>query len=1799
MSEQSYLNNFTTAQTLVDLLRTRASESPNTTAYDFLVNQGEQSLHVTYGELDRQARAIAASMQSFQCVGERALLLYAPGLDYIAAFFGCLYAGVVAVPCYPPRARRTDTRLQTIARSTQADFVLSTRKFFSSGEQWLAQMPELKDAHWLLTDEIAVDEAIHWRQPVIDTGTLAFLQYTSGSTRLPRGVMLTHENLLHNLYWIRQYLHIQPHSRAVSWLPPYHDMGLIGGILQPLYSGIPAILYSPTAFLEQPLRWLEVISRTRATISGGPNFAYDLCARKAKEQERAKLDLSCWEVAFSGAEPIRAETLERFARTFEPCGFRREALFSSYGLAEATLLVSAAGKGHFPVIRSVDSAALQCNQVQVATSIDTKVQVLVGCGKTVPDQTTIIVNPVLRTCCQRNQVGEIWVAGQSVAQGYWQQPEDTTQTFAACLADGKGPFLRTGDLGFIDDDDQLFITGRLKDLIVIRGRNCYPQDIELTVEHCHQALRAGSCAAFSVDIAGEERLVVVQELERQFRFADCEEVAVAIRQRVAEAHELHVYAVVLIKPGSLPKTSSGKVQRQYCRALFLEQRLSIVAQSVFGGELTVTNEVADDEMLLHRLNMMPDQAGRRDLAVRFLQQRIAHLFAIAPENVDVRQPLNTFGLDSLMAVELKNSIEVFLGVIIPINMVLEGMNTIQLVETMLSRHDHFSTSSELAATPAERVPARFPLASNQRALWFLHQLMPDDMAYVITRVLHMRGMLDSAAFQRAWQRLVQRHSALRTVFMSFDGEPLQAVREESAAFFFTEDASTWSEEQLLQRLTQEAQRPFDLEHGPLLRVLVFALSPEDHILLFMVHHIAIDFWSLVLLLRELKDLYMDERSGKGKEPAFQYYDYICWQAEMLQGPTGERAWAYWQKQLAGCRSVVTLPTDQPRQSVGARRGNTFSFTLPASLARKLKECASSHHTTLYATLMAAFAALLYRYSGQPDMLIGTSIAGRNRASFMDIAGYFINPLAIRIRPEDSLRFTTFLQQVSQTLLSALEFQDFPFIELVNRLRPERNVGHSPLFDVMFTFQQAPSSGDEVVTALAAGASQVHLDWGNLSLELLPFEQHTAQFDLLLTMAECNGTLVGSFQYDTDLFFPATIERFASHFQTLLESLVADPEQRLSEARIVSQQESRQLLTEWNTTSVSYPRALSVHALFEAQVERQPNQIAVRYEDQWLTYRELNQQANRLARYLQGLGVGPEVGVGLCLRRSPNLVVGILGILKAGGYYIPLDPQYPSARLSSMLTDAHVAVVLTERCLSEKFMVGDAHLLCMDTDQATSSAEDASNLIHVHNPEQLAYVIYTSGSTGRPKGVMIAHHSLVNYLTWCQQAYPLHAGREVPVHSSVAFDLTVTSLLAPLLTGQQVRLLPEERQLEALVDSFREGADFSLVKLTPLHLQLLGEQLAGTYMHSIAHAFVIGGEALRANHIAFWRSAAPTIDLMNEYGPTEAVVGCCMYRIPANHDPESVIPIGRPIANVRLYILDRSMQSVPIGVPGELYIGGVGLARGYHNQPDLTAERFLPDPFSGEIGARLYKTGDRVRYRADGVIEYLGRDDNQVKIRGFRVELEEIEAVLSLHPDVRHAVVMTDEDDSGAHRLIAWVVPAHEQPPAVEALRTFVREYLPDYMTPTTILVQTSIPVTLNGKADRSALLRTLPTVQHRQVKETDIPRTDIERAIGSIWKTILKIDQAGIHENFFDLGGHSLLMVQMQKQLQEYFHREIPLLEIVNHPTINTLAAFLQQKDHAGAGEVMARVSIEQSKARAENRLTAMQLRQRYQKGRK
>ena len=1707
--------------TLVELLRWRAIHNPDQLAYTFLGDVEAENVKLTYSELDQQARAIGALLRDMGASEERALLLYPPGLDYITAFFGCLYAGVIAVPAYPPRLNRNPLRLRTIAADAEATLALTTTPLLPRIGSLLAHAPELKSLRWLATDTISPHLAQQWSGVRASSDALAYLQYTSGSTAAPKGVMVSHENVLHNSAYIAYGLKYTPQSVALTWVPHFHDMGLVTGIVQPLYTGLHGLLMSPTAFLQRPARWLQAISTYGVTHSGGPNFAYDLCVRRISAEQRTTLNLKGWRVAFNGAEPVRQETLERFATCFEPCGFRRSAFYPGYGLAEATLKVSGVRKRNEPIYCTVRAEALEQNRVVEISESESNSRTLVGSGRAALGTNVIIVEPESGTQCAAGCVGEVWVSGPGVAKGYWKRVEETERTFRARLASGGGPYLRTGDLGFLQDGE-LFVTGRLKDLIIIRGRNHYPQDIERTVEGSHPALRPSAGAAFSVEVSGEERLVIAHEMEHRLH-PNVKELIENIRQAIAEEHEIQVYAVVLLKAGSVPKTSSGKIQRHACRDKFGDGSLKVLAQWRANIEQEEEDLAAEVATFSHSAESL----------ARWIQLQLAAKLKQDASQIDLDQPLSRYGLDSLLALELTHLIETGLKVSFPLVTFLQNLTIAQLADQALAQLTATAAQPKAVLNAVDEATAVHPLSRGQQALWLLQRLSPESAAYNIASAMRIKTGLDVSALRRSFQALIDRHASLRTVFPVLDGKPVQRVQERMKVCFEYQDASAWNEVDLKEGLVEEAHRSFDLERDSLLRVHLFRRSAEEHVMLLVAHHIVVDFWSLAVLLDELGVLYAADKQGapaKLEPVTLQYTNYVRWQETVLSSAEGERRWSYWQKQLEGELPALNLATDHPRPPSQTYRGAAHSFRLNTERTSQLRALGQSRGMTPYMILLAIFQVLLHRYTGQDDILVGSPTAGRSRAKFAGLVGYFVNPVVLRADFSGNPSFDQFLDRVRQTVLKAFEHQDYPFAMLVQRLRPERTASHSPLFQVMFNFQKAPRLGEEGLTSFALGEAGARLKLGDLTLESIALEQRVAQFDLTLTVAEVDDEIAASLEYNADLFEEATIKGLAGHFQTLVDGIIAAPITRVSDLPLLNEAERKQLLTQWNETTTNYPSDRCLHELFEEQVRRHPEAIAVVFEDERLTYDELNRRANQLAHHLCRLGVGPEVRVGLCAGRSLALVVGVLGVLKAGGVYVPLEAEYPVTRLGFVIEDAQVQVLLTEARFINQLREHSARVVCLDTEWNAIAGEDEENPASYVKPDNLAYVIYTSGSTGRPKGVLVSHRSLVNHCVSIAHRYELRSHDRILQFASLSFDVAAEELFPSWLSGAAVILLPDQARASATdFSTFLHDEKVTVINLPASywHRWITALSRSEASLPDALRLVVVGSEKCLPEDFITWQKLARNrIRWINAYGSTEATITSMIYepgRFQVNDETNSV-PIGRPINNTEVYLLDAHLQPVPIGVPAHIYLGGIALARGYLGQPALTAAQFVPHPFSQEGGARLYRTGDVGRYLADGNVEFVGRSDGQVKVRGYRVEVGEIEEALARHAGVRAATVGV-EGDVGESRLVAYVV-SHQQHLTTTELRNFLQKRLPQYMLPASFVFLNEMPLLPSGKVNRRALTA-LEHVHPEPTASFIAPRAEAEKILAEIWASVLAVERIGIDDNFFELGGDSILSLQV------------------------------------------------------------------------
>jgi amino acid adenylation domain-containing protein len=1720
--------------TVVEVLRKACFTQPNRNAFTFLSDGETEEATLTYQELDRRSRRIAAQLQALGLSGERALLLYPPGLDYLAAFFGCLYAGVVAVPAYPPRNERNTPRIKALTADASAAIALTTTGILSTVRSLLTEKTDLASLQWLTTDNLAQGIEDAWQEPFISRDTLAFLQYTSGSTGTPKGVMISHGNLLHNAATTYQFMEHSDESKFVTWLPAYHDMGLIGGILQPLYGGFPCILMPPASFLQRPYRWLQAISQYKGTTSGGPNFAYELCTQKITPEQKETLDLSSWSVAFNGAEPIRHDTLEQFALSFAECGFRKEAFYPCYGMAETTLMISGVQKATSPIIATVQKSALEFNRVIASIAEDEDVYHFVSCGRVIPDQKVVIVNPETLSSSQPGEVGEIWVCGPSVGQGYWNRPQETEETFYAYPRDtGEGPFLRTGDLGFLQNGE-LFITGRAKDLIIIRGRNLYPQDIELTVERSHPSLRSGSGVAFALEVDNEEKLIVAQELEFRAK-PDLEKVISAIRQAVTEEHSVQVYAVVLIKPGSIPKTSSGKIQRRATRAQFQKGELNIVVSNFIKISDIARKETRFPSSAL--LAVSPREC--QPLLKSYLIELLAGVLSIAPDEVNSEEPLSTLGLDSLKVFDLKNRISLDLSVEVSVADFFEGMSARSLATKILAQMTTEASIPSIFVTQQQKTASVHPLSFAQQQLWFINQLAPDSPTYNIPIFINLNGYVNITVLQDSLNEIIRRHEVLRTNFAVVDGQPVQVINQVVPLSLAVEDLRLLvlnERIQEAQRLaTQLAQQPFDLSSQSLLRAKVLRLAEQDYQLLITLHHIIADGWSIGILIKELTALYEAFSSGKTSplpELSIQYKDFVYWQRQWLDSERVQPLLTYWKQKLKGELPILNLPTDRTRSPFSTFKGAQAKLVLSQTLTKELKNLSRQQGVTLFMTLLAAFKSLLYRYTGQTDIIVGSPIASRNRTEIESLIGFFVNVLVLRTELTNELSFKELLARVKSTALEAYQ-QDLPFEKLVEELQPKRDLSYNPLFQVMFVLQNVPIPTPKL---------------SEISITCKEGYSGTSKFDLTLFMHKQEQELVATLEYNTDLFDADTMNRMLGHFATLLEGIVANPDNAIAYLPLLPASEQHQLIVEWNNTKKDYPQNFCIHHLFEQQVEETPNAVALVFENQQLTYRELNNRANQLAHYLRKLNVKSEVLVGICMERSLEMVIGLLAILKAGGAYVPLDPAYPKERLTFMLEDSQAQVLLTQTHLIEFFGETEAHIVCLHTDWELISQNSTENLFSKVTPQNLAYVIYTSGSTGKPKGVAIEHHSCVALLNWSREVFTTEDLAGVLASTSICFDLSVFELFVPLSWGGRLILVENALHLPILPTTIQ----VTLLNTVP---SVIAQLLRVNGLPASVRTVNLAGEPLQNQLVQQIYQNNSIQQVFNLYGPSEDTTYSTFYLVKKG---DSIVTIGRPIANTQIYLLDAHLQPVPVGVTGEIYISGAGLARGYLNRPELTAEHFISNLFCDSLDSRLYKTGDLARYLPDGNLEYLGRIDNQVKIRGFRIELGEIEKILIKHPTVREVVVLVREE-IGDKQLVAYIVPHQDQTPTTGELRNYLKGQLPEYMVPAVFMLLDTMPLLPNGKLDRRAL-RAPQGLRPTLAATYQAPQSQIEQEIAKVWQEVLHLEKVGVNDNFFDLGGHSLLMVQVANKLRTVLNRNLSIVEMFENPTIKCLAQYLSQK---------------------------------------
>lgn len=1703
----------TSGLSLLQRLAAIARHKPDDDALIFLP-EGDAAGAVarTYAQLQRTATALATLLQERAEPGARVLLLLPADADYFAAAWGCLLAGMVVVPMAVPRQEAQFGFVRAIMQDSGATVVL-TRQDVQASLQPLAESVE-----WLLLEETAdVMPHAHWPMP--GEHTPALLQYTSGSTGMPKGVVVTHGNLAASVDLMLTVANIDGQSTVVSWLPLFHNMGFISFGLLPLCVGARLVLMPTESFMLNPARWFLAISQFRGTHSGAPNIGYESCLNFLPDALLDKLDLQAWRVAAIGSEPLKASLIDRFAERFARCGFRRETFLTTYGFSEATVFSAGADSDGLVPRLDVDKTGFENGRVEPVQSV-AKTLISVGRAR----DHVAIIHPDTAERCGERTLGEIWIQGPTVAAGYWNKPEATAATFNQFASDGSGPYVRSGDIGMVAAGN-LYVVGRSKELIIVGGKKLHPLDIEQAVNGvCTQTVPYAAAASAWHTEQGE-RLALFQELKPDTAADDYANIVTQLCDTVHERFGVQLQRVVLLRMGSLPRTHNGKLQRIRCCELVDSGTLAAHVlrdwqAGVMPGEMAAAQRQEDPL----RATEVPFES------LTPTEQKLALLWAELLNRPSVHPDADFIGLggQSIVATRMVALVRQRLGVELSLRAPFRHSTLRQLachidglracpLQTVSSHPD-----AEIAA-----VDGWLPLTAAQRRLWLLNRLDDSSAAYHMCASYELKGELDQAALTQTLTALVERHAMLRTVYRLGEGGVAQQRALQAFDFdLICHDLTALTPSQrasVLESLLQQSRTtPFDLTRDLPLRACLVRTAPDTHVLALTIHHIAADGWSVNILVRELATHYGAFSRGQAVQPGTTP-PYAQWalRQEQMAALHWQARRGYWHTQLQDLPPLHSLPLDRPRRLDSAMRGETHVSHLDSTLLAELDVAARKQGVTLYMQLQTALAILLARLGTSTDVAIGAAYASREQAECQDIVGFFVNSLVIRHRLAQDQPVANVLTHCRDTVLDAYE-QEVPFEQLVEWLNPPRVGQHNPLFQVMLNLQNKDNW---------------QLDLPGLKATPFHISTQEAKFDLAVDCTQHDGGLSIQWEFDAQLFDRATLVRWSGYFERILQALCRTPDLAWECIALLDAEERQHLLQDFNRTEQPAV-AECLHHLFERCVELRPDALALVCGDAALSYRDLNQHANRIAHALIALGAGPDARIAILMERSMESVVAMLAVLKSGAAYVPVDIAYPPARIQCIVDDAQPAVIIVGEKVDLSWMAPTLPVRTLTQLQSDRLHNPARTDVLPHH---LAYLIYTSGSTGQPKGALLEHRQVSNLLS-CDPPAPVGVDDCVAHCANIAFDAAVWEVWSALTQGARLAVMPPDLVFDpvAFCDALLRQHVTALVLTVALFNQ---------YRTALAPALaqlnycLIGGEPVDARAALDVVRNSPPRHLLNIYGPAETAVFVTTQEITSTHENIANIPLGRPLANTRIYVLDHLGEPVPTGVVGEICIAGAQVGRGYWNRPSLTAETFVADTLTpSHEGARLYRTGDLGRWRADGVLEFAGRRDFQVKIRGFRIEPGEIEQVLGRCEHVQDVAVVAQTDAAKNLRLVAYVVPMANMQQALlqasaqwtAALAAQLARAVPDYMLPAAWVVLPALPLTPHGKLDRYAL--PLPDVQ-KQARQWEAPRSEMETLLARAWQAVLGVAQVGRQDNFFALGGHSLLAVRVSEYLRERGHR--------------------------------------------------------------
>ena len=1693
---------------LTDNLKKHNDVQPNKIAYRFL-SKGTETGHYTYKELYNRSLDVAARLQKNQYKGERILLLYPSSLEFISAFMGCLYAGAIAVPAYLPENNRAILRLETIISdcNPKAIFTISSTKIDFSKVGSLANIPIIN------TDKIDSNLHKQYQSTIIKETDIAFLQYTSGSTSAPKGVMVTNENITYNLKIIKNSFKLNQQSNIVSWCPIYHDMGLIMGILESLYLGSTTIFMSPSDFIRSPLLWLKTISKYKASFSPAPNFAYDLCIDKRIDKETEKiLDLSSWKTSLNGAEPVKAHTLEKFTQKFSQYGFKHNYHAPSYGMAEATVLISPKQYNQNNLIKSFNKEKIEKYNVAETTIKQKQARKLVSCGNGKMMQKLWIVDPDTSIKCPDGKIGEIWVQDKSVGLGYWNKPKITKEIFNAYeKSTNYGPFLRTGDLGFFYKN-QLFISGRCKDLIIIKGKNIYPQDIEEITHNIDKSLRQNCTACFEITKDKEEHVVIIQEISGKVDYAD---IIDKINRSIITEYNIAPYDIILIKRTTISKTTSGKIQRQLCKKLYLENKLSVIYS--FRDNI--------------KSNYVP---ATNDLEKKLIKIWSTILKTNKEQKIGISDNFFYLGGNSILVANVISNITQQLNKEISFRDFFQNP-TVRGISQKLKNIDK-DVYHNINNIKQEKIP----LLANQKALYFIEKTQKYPL-YNLPFKIEIIGNISFETLLESFKLLIANNKILRLQIIKSDNQLWQQTHNKAPKNFIEElNLSNEKNSKIIANklIDQDAHKKFDLDKDFLFRAKLIKLTDKQYILYLNFHHIIIDGYSISIFLKELSSNYnklLNYNIITRKNSKTQYEDYSIIQTHPIVTEIIDKKLDFWKKQLLSSNHVLNFPSDYPRSQ--NNNADSLKIKLSKDLLLSLKQLAQKQDVSLFMLIYSGLYILLRRYSNQNDISIGVPSLNRKNKHIENIIGYFVNIIVLRLQGDKDDNILDIINKTKKVALDCFDNQEVPFDKVVNAINPVRNNNISPLFQVMLAYQNIPEP-------------KLNLD--NIISRVDQVNINKAKFDLTFTIndfiSKQEKDIELEIEYNSNLYKKETINQISEHYTNILTYFInGNLQEKVDKINFLSKQEKQKMLIDWNHTKVNYDKNICIHELFSTQAKKHPNNIAVIFAEQKLTYKELDQKSDELAIYLKNLGVKPDDLIAICIDRSLEMIIGILAILKAGGAYVPLDPEYPKERLRYMIEDSNAAIILTKEHLQNfitQITSKKKNIILIDQkyEEEVKNKIKGKKLIKEVKSNNLAYVIYTSGSTGKPKGVMVEHKGITNHALYAITSYDISPNDNVLQCSNMSFDIFIEETFPTLIANAKLIIIRNQLLLNKnYFNKFIIDNKITIISLPTA----LGKNLVGNQFNRLK-TIILGGEKLSLSSYKVIRKYNNN-EIINSYGPTETTIISTTYKCYQKKLSTNSIPIGKPIDNTQIYILDKYHNPVPIGVIGEIYIAGDGLARGYLNRPELTNKKFVANPFN--LGTKIYKTGDLAKYLPDGNIEYIGRIDNQVKIRGFRIEINEIETIINQDSEIDNNVVVIHGKDE-YKKLICFYIEKNKEI-NIEKLKSSLKEKLPDYMIPIGFTKIDKIPLTPNGKIDRKKLENTNIEISDR--KKYVSPRTNIEKILARIWQEVLNIKKIGINDNFFELGGHSINSIQVVSKAIDnnlYFN----ITDIIKYQTIKEIA---------------------------------------------